>query len=92
MLQNSGVKIVKEFSKVKRNWRITIDSMQCFKQMIVTKFTSMKAFKNRICSSIFKCKICECEAKGKKKLKLIQRQNIKHERESFNSIVFSYTG
>ena len=23
---------------------------------------------NKICSSIFKCKICECEAKGKNKL------------------------
>ena len=44
----------------------------------------MKAFQNKI----LKCKICECEAKGKKNSKFIQRQNIKHELESLNSIFF----
>ena len=48
MLQDFSVKIVKEFSKVKRNWKITRDSMQCLKWMTVTKYTSMKAFKMKI--------------------------------------------
>ena len=38
---------------------------------------------NKICSSIFKCKICECEGKGENK-----SNSFKHKLESLNSTIF----